>query len=298
MWKRAGLIAAACLLMAGSVSAFDTVYLDNNKNYPMIENTGSIYNDGSVGRFLDLSSVTVDDVFSDGLSVTASVKDRGDAGKETKETVSLRLADDGTSWAKEDGGYREVYDTAGDALGHAAALIREDMGTKSKRAKYLSQIVKVSQNKKEEGTVVPETIMEETKKETPKEIKKEPAADKAKEEAARRLAEVKEDIPDPKESIKEDIPAMEPAVKEKGQVLTAEEARKLEAEKEKAKRERRLRRAARLSPNGQSIDMPPTRQAEAAAKQEDDEVKVEIISHPVVEIISHSEPQVDVTAEK
>lgn len=289
MWKRwtAGL--ALALIMAGSAAALDTVYLKDNQNYPMIENTGSIYNDGSAGRFLDLSSVTVESVFSDGLSVRADVKDVGEDGKEKKETVHLRLADDGRSWVKEKNGFREVNHISGDAMGHAAVLIRKDMGTKSKRAAYLSQIIKAWQHKKEE-TVVPKKIITA-------------APDKEnsskKQDAAQRLAEVKEDLPGPKESVQEEIPAIEtPAVKEKGQVLTAEEERQQKIEREKDKRDRRLRRAARLSPSGKPIDMPPTKQADAASKKDDDEVKVEIISHPVVEIVSYSDQQVDVTEEK
>lgn len=288
MWKRwaAGLVLT--LLMTGSVSALDTVYLKGDQNYPMIKNTGSIYNDGSVGRFLDLSSVTVEGVFSDGLSVKADVKDLDEEGKEEKETIRLRLADDGRSWVKEKDGFREITDTSGDAMGHAAALIRQDMGTKSKRSAYLAQIIKASEHKKEE-TVVPKKLINPVPgKESPSE----------KQDAAKRLEEVEEDIPSPKESIQEEIPAVEtPAVKVKGQVLTAEEARQQEIEKEKEKRDRRLKRAARLSPGGKVIDMPPTKQADAASKK-DDEVKVEIVSHPVVEIVSYADPQVDVTKEK
>lgn len=288
MWKRwyVGLVLA--LLMAGPADALDTVYLKGDQNYPMIKNTGSIYNDGSVGRFLDLSSVIVEGVFSDGLSVKADVKDLDEEGVEKEETIHLRLADDGRSWAEEKDGFREITDTPGDAMGHAAALIRQDMGTKSKRATYLSQLIKASAHKREE-TVVPKKLINPVPGK---------GSSSEKHDAAKRLEEVEEDIPSSEESIQEESTAVEtPAVKAKGQVLTAEEAKQQEIEKEGEKRDRRLKRAARLSPSGKAIDMPPTKQADTASKK-DDEVKVEIVSHPVVEIVSYADPQVDVTKEK
>ena len=69
--RRAG--AAVLGLMAlfawtGSMAA-EEVYLHGDTNVPMILNTGGIYNDGDTGVFMDLTSISVEDLFKNGLAV-------------------------------------------------------------------------------------------------------------------------------------------------------------------------------------------------------------------------------------
>ena len=61
-----GFCLAVCSFSEAAAS--DPYYLNGDKNYPMIQNTGGIYNDGTTGLFLDLSTVTIEDVFEDGLA--------------------------------------------------------------------------------------------------------------------------------------------------------------------------------------------------------------------------------------
>ena len=53
-----GFCLAVCSFSEAAAS--DPYYLNGDKNYPMIQNTGGIYNDGTTGLFLDLSTVTIE----------------------------------------------------------------------------------------------------------------------------------------------------------------------------------------------------------------------------------------------
>lgn len=58
----------ALLMWSGSMAA-EEIYLHGDTNIPMILNTGGIDNDGNTGVFMDLTSVSVEDVFKNGLAV-------------------------------------------------------------------------------------------------------------------------------------------------------------------------------------------------------------------------------------
>ena len=61
--------AALFLYTAEPVFAFEPFYLNGDQTQPMIQNTGGIYNDGKTGLFMDLTSMTIEGVFNDGLAV-------------------------------------------------------------------------------------------------------------------------------------------------------------------------------------------------------------------------------------
>ena len=74
-WKQivTALGAAMMLYGAGSVSAFEPFYLNGDQTQPMIQNTGGIYNDGKTGLFMDLTTMTIEGVFNDGLAVRVKI---------------------------------------------------------------------------------------------------------------------------------------------------------------------------------------------------------------------------------
>lgn len=58
----------ALLMWSGSMAA-EEIYLHGDTNIPMILNTGGIDNDGNTGVFMDLTSISVEDLFKNGLAV-------------------------------------------------------------------------------------------------------------------------------------------------------------------------------------------------------------------------------------
>ena len=93
----------------GMAEAFEPYYLNGDKTYPMIQNTGGIYNDGATGLFLDLSTLTVEDVFEDGLQTKVKIVDVKSAQTYTESWIHVRYSVDGKAWALGQGGrWREI----------------------------------------------------------------------------------------------------------------------------------------------------------------------------------------------
>lgn len=82
-----------------TAGAFEPYYLNGDKTYPMIQNTGGIYNDGATGLFLDLSSLTVEDVFEDGLQAKVKTLDVKSSKAFTESVIHVRYSIDGKAWA-------------------------------------------------------------------------------------------------------------------------------------------------------------------------------------------------------
>ena len=92
-----------------TAGAFEPYYLNGDKTYPMIQNTGGIYNDGATGLFLDLSSLTVEDVFEDGLQAKVKTLDVKSSKAFTESVIHVRYSVDGKAWALgQDGRWREI----------------------------------------------------------------------------------------------------------------------------------------------------------------------------------------------
>lgn len=143
-----GFCLAVCSFSEAAAS--DPYYLNGDKNYPMIQNTGGIYNDGTTGLFLDLSTVTIEDVFEDGLAVRVKLMNLV-SNKETGEAwVHVRFDVDGRVWAQRtDGKWSEVSKNFDDPAALAVMFVREEMGDDARRSVLTSQISKIMASKKE-----------------------------------------------------------------------------------------------------------------------------------------------------
>ena len=143
-----GFCLAVCSFSEAAAS--DPYYLNGDKNYPMIQNTGGIYNDGTTGLFLDLSTVTIEDVFEDGLAARVKLMNLV-SNKETGEAwVHVRFDVDGRVWAQRtDGKWSEVSKNFDDPAALAVMFVREEMGDDARRSVLTSQISKIMASKKE-----------------------------------------------------------------------------------------------------------------------------------------------------
>lgn len=143
-----GFCLAVCSFSEAAAS--DPYYLNGDKNYPMIQNTGGIYNDGTTGLFLDLSTVTIEDVFEDGLAARVKLMNLV-SDKETGEAwVHVRFDVDGRVWAQRtDGKWSEVSKNSDDPAALAVMFVREEMGDDARRSALTSQISKIMASKKD-----------------------------------------------------------------------------------------------------------------------------------------------------
>lgn len=158
-WKYIVALAGVSWMLwsAGEVSAFEPYYLNGDKTLPMIQNTGGIYNDGATGLFMDLSTLTIEDVFSDGLAVKVDVSDMSASSVLSVQTLHIRFADNGKSWIlRHDGKWQEVSEGSEDPAALAIYFTREAMGDETRREDLTSQIEKITSEKQEDaGSVVP-----------------------------------------------------------------------------------------------------------------------------------------------
>ncbi len=139
MKKLAAAFGIAMLLACRQGMAAETVYLNDDSNFPMVSNTGGIYNDGHTGVFMDMSSIGLEDLFKDGLGVKAdflNVKN----GASLVQTVRFRMADDQRAWIAMEDGWHEVTGDSNSAERAAIQLIRDDMGSNERRDKYMERI--------------------------------------------------------------------------------------------------------------------------------------------------------------
>ena len=101
-WKQivTALGAAMMLYGAGSVSAFEPFYLNGDQTQPMIQNTGGIYNDGKTGLFMDLTTMTIEGVFNDGLAVRVKIFELAEGKSAGTGFLHVRYAEDGKAWVR------------------------------------------------------------------------------------------------------------------------------------------------------------------------------------------------------
>lgn len=162
-WKR--ILAAAglgwMLFSSMQVGAFEPYYLNGDQTLPMIQNTGGIYNDGTTGLFMDLSTMEIEDVFSDGLAAKVNVSDISQNEVVSVNTIHVRFAEDGRAWVlRHDGKWQEVSEGSEDPASMAVYFVRQEMGDEKRRDDFMAQIEKISVEKTEEpGTVVPTDII-------------------------------------------------------------------------------------------------------------------------------------------
>ena len=142
---------------AGEASAFEPYYLNGDKTLPMIQNTGGIYNDGSTGLFMDLSTMEIEDVFPDGLAAKVKVSELTSSAVISTQVIHARFAEDGRNWIEQaDGKWREVSEDSEDPASMAVYFMKQEMGDDSRREDFTNQIGAITAAKSDEGgTVVP-----------------------------------------------------------------------------------------------------------------------------------------------
>lgn len=136
------------LFSSVQVGAFEPYYLNGDQTLPMIQNTGGIYNDGTTGLFLDLSTMEIEDVFSDGLAAKVNVSDISQSNIVSVNTIHVRFAEDGRAWAlRNDGKWQEVSEGSEDPASLAVYFVRQEMGDEKRRDDFMTQIEKISEEK-------------------------------------------------------------------------------------------------------------------------------------------------------
>ncbi len=163
-WKK--FLAAVALgiicFSAGEASAFEPYYLNGDKNLPMIQNTGGIYNDGNTGLFMDLSTMEIEDVFTDGLAAKVNVSELLAGAVLSTRVIHARFAEDGRTWIEQaDGKWREVSEDSEDPSSAVIYFMRQEMGNDSRREDFTNQMgtITAAKTEEEEGSVVPKDVI-------------------------------------------------------------------------------------------------------------------------------------------
>lgn len=135
----------AFLMWSDSMAA-EEIYLHGDTNIPMILNTGGIDNDGNTGVFMDLTSISVEDLFKNGLAVKVNFF-KLEKGVSTVSTAHFRMTEDGGAWIAMEDGWHAVNEGAARVESEAVRLIREEMGKEECRDKYMGQITALWERK-------------------------------------------------------------------------------------------------------------------------------------------------------
>lgn len=166
----------ALLMWSGSMAA-EEIYLHGDTNIPMILNTGGIDNDGNTGVFMDLTSISVEDLFKNGLAVKVNFF-KLEKGVSTVSTAHFRMTEDGGAWIAMEDGWHAVNEGAARAESEAVRLIREEMGKEECRDKYMGQItalwerkIKAAETARQEEYEKPQRETEEKNQENNKSVK-------------------------------------------------------------------------------------------------------------------------------
>lgn len=136
---RTAVLGLMAFLMWSDSMAAEEIYLHGDTNIPMILNTGGIDNDGNTGVFMDLTSISVEDLFKNGLAVKVNFF-KLEKGVSTVSTAHFRMTEDGGAWIAMEDGWHAVNEGAARVESEAVRLIREEMGKEECRDKYMGQI--------------------------------------------------------------------------------------------------------------------------------------------------------------
>lgn len=143
---RTAVLGLMTLLMWSGSMAAEEIYLHGDTNIPMILNTGGIDNDGNTGVFMDLTSISVEDLFKNGLAVKVNFF-KLEKGVSTVSTAHFRMTEDGGAWIAMEDGWHAVNEGAARVESEAVRLIREEMGKEECRDKYMGQITALWERK-------------------------------------------------------------------------------------------------------------------------------------------------------
>ena len=135
----------------GMAEAYEPYYLNGDKMFPMIQNTGGIYNDGASGLFLDLASLEIEDVFEDGLQAKVKTMDVKSSKAFTEDLIHIRYSVDGKAWALgKDGRWREIPSDTDDPASLVVYYIRQAMGDDTMRDRLSDEIGRLLAAKKDQ----------------------------------------------------------------------------------------------------------------------------------------------------
>lgn len=259
----------ALLMWSGSMAA-EEIYLHGDTNIPMILNTGGMDNDGNTGVFMDLTSISVEDLFKNGLAVKVNFF-KLEKGVPTVSTAHFRMTEDGGAWIAMEDGWHAVNEGAARVESEAVRLIREEMGKEECRDKYMGQITALWERKIKAAETVRQEEYEKLQRET----------EEKNQENNKSVKSVK--LPDMEMPVKAEMEETEADAEKNGsrkEETSAELPMTVSPEKEKTELT-----AVKVKGNVQ--------RKEDAQKNEEGEiteqVEISIVSHPVVEIISKSD---------
>lgn len=290
----------ALLMWSGSMAA-EEIYLHGDTNIPMILNTGGIDNDGNTGVFMDLTSISVEDLFKNGLAVKVNFF-KLEKGVSTVSTAHFRITEDGGAWIAMEDGWHAVNEGAARAESEAVRLIREEMGKEECRDKYMGQItalwerkIKAAETARQEEYEKPQRETEEKNQENNKSVKSVKLPDME-------MPELERAEPDKVVEIKSPdmIPEVNPVKKNASIEIPVKAETEADAEKnESRKEETSADPPMTVSPEKEKTELTAVKvkgnvqRKEDAQKNEEGEiteqVEISIVSHPVVEIISKSD---------
>ena len=284
----------ALLMWSGSMAA-EEIYLHGDTNIPMILNTGGIDNDGNTGVFMDLTSISVEDLFKNGLAVKVNFF-KLEKGVSTVSTAHFRMMEDG---------WHAVNEGAARVESEAVRLIREEMGKEECRDKYMGQITALWERKIKAAETARQEEYEKLQRETEEKNQGNNKSVKSVKLPDLEMPELERAEPDKVVEIKSPdmIPEVNPVKKNASIEMpvkaemeeTAADAEKNESRKEETPAELPIT----VSPEKEKMELTAVKvkgnvqREEVAQKNEEGEiteqVEISIVSHPVVEIISKSD---------
>ena len=301
---RTAVLGLMTLLMWSGSMAAEEIYLHGDTNIPMILNTGGIYNDGDTGVFMDLTSVSVEDVFKNGLAVKVDFF-KLEKGISTVSTAHFRMTDDGGAWIAGEDGWHSVNEDAAQAEKEAVRLIRKEMGKEECRDKYMGQITAIWDGKVKAAETARQKEYEKLQKETKEKNQENNKSVKSVKLPDMEMPELERAEPDKVVEIKSPdmIPEVNPVKKNASiEIPVKAETEETEADAEKngsRKEETSAELPMTVSPEKEKTELTAVKvkgnvqRKEDAQKNEEGEiteqVEISIVSHPVVEIISKSD---------
>ena len=294
----------ALLMWSGSMAA-EEIYLHGDTNIPMILNTGGIDNDGNTGVFMDLTSISVEDLFKNGLAVKVNFF-KLEKGVSTVSTAHFRMTEDGGAWIAMEDGWHTVNEGAARAESEAVRLIREEMGKEECRDKYMGQITALWERKIKAAETVRQEEYEKLQRETEE---KNQGNNKSVKSSVKlpdmEMPELERAEPDKVVEIKS--PGMIPEVNPVKKNASIEMPVKAEMEETEADAEQNGSRKEdtpaelpmTVSPEKEKTELTAVKVKGNVQRKEDaqknkegeitEQVEISIVSHPVVEIISKSD---------
>lgn len=290
----------ALLMWSGSMAA-EEIYLHGDTNIPMILNTGGIDNDGNTGVFMDLTSISVEDLFKNGLAVKVNFF-KLEKGVPTVSTAHFRMTDDGGAWIAGEDGWHSVNEDAAQAEKEAVRLIREEMGKEECRDKYMGQITALWERKIKAAETARQEEYEKLQRETEEKNQENNKSVKSVKLPDMEMPELERAEPDKVVEIKSlgMIPEVNPVKKNASIEIPVKAETEADAEKnESRKEETSADPPMTVSPEKEKTELTAVKvkgnvqREEDAQKNEEGEiteqVEISIVSHPVVEIISKSD---------